>query len=75
MRFVFNVSGLTAIAFFLNVDLKTNVVSVCDACNEAKVDDQYEWTGFVTVLIMTVEFLWDRMVVEDRVMFTTIIVP
>lgn len=45
MRFVFNVSGLTAIAFFLNVDFKTNVVSGCDAYNDAKVEDQYgmEW--------------------------------
>jgi len=59
MGFVFNVSGLTAIAFFLNVDLKTSVVSGCDTCNDAKVKDQFEWTGFVTVLIMTVEFLWD----------------
>jgi len=37
MGFVFNVSSLTATAFFLIVDLKTNAISGCDACNDAKV--------------------------------------
>jgi hypothetical protein len=40
MGLVFNVYGLTATAFFLNVDLKTNE-SGCDACNDAEVEDQY----------------------------------
>lgn len=40
--------------------------------NDAKVDDQYEWTDFVIVLIMVVELLMDGMVVECRMILVVL---